>query len=771
MTYRILLVSSIFILCLASTVFAAQGYNNPKLPQIVPRTPIAPTSSSSSNGSGINQSYADATYWRVDAGNDGRYNPVSSWTMGFSYFNFNHSTITTGGIRWYNQTNSVTASIDKFLSRLTIADLDTIDIQSRGSNIVVNNSGTTFFKNAISPTVNSSWDAVQANNVFAGNVCSLVAGVYVNCPTNAINFTGSFNVTGNISATYYFGNGSRLKDVCLSNGTNCQTVIVNGSSFNQSYANLLAQNCPTGQVVNGTLANGTFICVTSSSSGAANFTNVAFLNQTQNFTRINSFYGVTQLTNLTMLTTANTSGLEYLPTAVGGRWRSLQLEQQKYNLYESGNTRYGFGVNAGDMILYSGAVVSGQGFTFGAMSTSDGSTFTPFVNYAPSDNLVTEQGSLATGTVGSQELSRFERKTNGGVSFAQVASLKVGRWDPVTNFEPDSSLDIWLKNSSTDDNQTDIKVAQFRSNGDLNVSKNVLANFYLGNGSKLSDVCLANGTNCQAAGGVVNYSNFVAKNETPNNLLLNGKMFFNNGTITGLKRIFADGNGTAFPLSYYNPDLAIEAKNSIRINASTILYLESLGGQVDVHGAAATVLRSGGIVQLGDGNGYVDVQSPGFVEPGAGLNFKSLTNMTANSDSIFDLWSVPNFFNAMNVTQIVSLPSTTTFTIDSGACSGPTDMSFGNDVAGEINFTAGSLCGLGFNQPMEHITYATPCPSGSFVTFSPSNRWAGEAASAITKGSPFAISNNTGFDLWSPDTTGLPVSNVGYAWDYHAVCY
>lgn len=61
------------------------------------------------------------------------------------------------------------------------------------------------------------------------------------------------------------------------------TIITSGSSsnstFNSTYNNLLNQHCPVGKVVNGTLANGTFICTTDQTGGGgggdfyqANFT-------------------------------------------------------------------------------------------------------------------------------------------------------------------------------------------------------------------------------------------------------------------------------------------------------------------------------------------------------------------------------------------------------------------------------------------------------------------------------------------------------------------
>jgi hypothetical protein len=53
------------------------------------------------------------------------------------------------------------------------------------------------------------------------------------------------------------------------------------------------------------------------------------------------------------------------------------------------------------------------------------------------------------------------------VSFPQDVDLRIGRWDTLSVFEPDSSLEIWLKNSSSSDYDADVRAAQFRSDGSV----------------------------------------------------------------------------------------------------------------------------------------------------------------------------------------------------------------------------------------------------------------------------------------------------------------
>lgn len=76
--------------------------------------------------------------------------------------------------------------------------------------------------------------------------------------------------------------------IVIQNQTVNQTITINssGSSFNVTYNNLLAQRCPTSQVVNGTLVNGTLICTTVSSG--SNFLNLSGTNANQDV-NINPF--------------------------------------------------------------------------------------------------------------------------------------------------------------------------------------------------------------------------------------------------------------------------------------------------------------------------------------------------------------------------------------------------------------------------------------------------------------------------------------------------
>ena len=122
----------------------------------------------------------------------------------------------------------------------------------------------------------------------------------------------SLNVSGNIygngditSIGFFIGNGSKLTDVCLSNGTSCPNLSSSSSSFNNT--NIAYLNNTQTFTGNNTFqyvfaqnlcySNGTN-CVASSSF---NNTNIAYLNNTQNFT-------VNQTFNQNILVEGNITG-------------------------------------------------------------------------------------------------------------------------------------------------------------------------------------------------------------------------------------------------------------------------------------------------------------------------------------------------------------------------------------------------------------------------------------------------------------------------------
>jgi hypothetical protein len=136
------------------------------------------------------------------------------------------------------------------------------------------------------------------------------------------------------------------------------------------------------------------------------------------------------------------------------------LTAQLLNLYESGNTRYGIGVQSGQLLFYgaTGGIVS-----FGDMSTADGATFTSHLNVGSTGPFVMIPMSLATGSVGVESALRLQRGLAGGVSYPQVAEISVGRHTAPSGFEPSTRLDFGVKGASDGNLTGDVILLTLRS--------------------------------------------------------------------------------------------------------------------------------------------------------------------------------------------------------------------------------------------------------------------------------------------------------------------
>mgnify|MGYP001562628384 CR=1 FL=1 len=159
-------------------------------------------------------------------------------------------------------------------------------------------------------------------NTARGNLTSINDYVILN-GSRSLFYLNDFNAPARATflGGYVLGNNSIIKANCLLDGTNCginstwnynqteaaiadinsrfynrtQIDLFNNSwttTFNSTYANVLNQQCPSGQVVNGTLSNGTFTCV--ADGGGNPFNQV--LNTTSNVT----FNNITVIQDITI---------------------------------------------------------------------------------------------------------------------------------------------------------------------------------------------------------------------------------------------------------------------------------------------------------------------------------------------------------------------------------------------------------------------------------------------------------------------------------------
>lgn len=135
-------------------------------------------------------------------------------------------------------------------------------------------------------------------------------------------------------------------------------------------------------------------------------------------------------------------------------------------LYHNGNTKYGIGIAGGDMLFFAESTTD-KGFSFGAMSTSDGSTFIPFVKYYPTDRYVQHTQTAASASVGTERAITLYRPTTGGVTFLQYAHIAIGRHTAPSVVEPNTRLDFALKHASDSNLTAEVNVMSLRSDGKM----------------------------------------------------------------------------------------------------------------------------------------------------------------------------------------------------------------------------------------------------------------------------------------------------------------
>lgn len=254
--YKLLIVGLILFTAIAS----AQVYTNPNLPRVT--RPTANVVITSGSGGGNVTSVTSST-------NCITVNPTTNDVI----LTFNTSC--SGSVASFitNQINNnlnTTANIT--FNNLTLFDLVVQNIHGRGDiNLQTDANG------------QISWTTpVIALDGVGGNSLDIIAGT-----SDMVNLGGQNNYFNTTWSNYFFGNGTQLIGLCLSNGSGCPS----SSSFNSTYNAIIGQTCPIGQVVNGTLTNGTIKCQTVLTF--LNNTNIVYLNNTQTFTGTNHFKNIT----------------------------------------------------------------------------------------------------------------------------------------------------------------------------------------------------------------------------------------------------------------------------------------------------------------------------------------------------------------------------------------------------------------------------------------------------------------------------------------------
>jgi hypothetical protein len=214
---------------------------------------------------GYNQTYSGSTYNATYIGINTSYNKfwynytsVASdikwgYNMTISYNSTYDGYNTTYGKYWYNQTYSGSTYNSTYDS-----------LNTSYNKWWYNMSG------ASGGTYNSSYD-----NLLKYGYNFTTAQIY-----NATYDKWAYNMTSSSSGSYnatYEGYNTSYNKFWYN-----QTY--SGSTYNDTYKNLLAQNCPSGYVMNGTLANGSIQCkLDATSAGGMDYTNVVLSNTSNTF--------------------------------------------------------------------------------------------------------------------------------------------------------------------------------------------------------------------------------------------------------------------------------------------------------------------------------------------------------------------------------------------------------------------------------------------------------------------------------------------------------
>lgn len=187
MKKEMFLIAAVLILIVITLASSQLGYDNPNLPSVPTPTPTVEIISNAT----FNESLTNALYWKLDGTNAP---PTAAWDMNNFGFNDLGKTNMTGNL-FMDSTNQVSfRSVDNFIKS---NEIDKLRVNAKGT---------------IEWTIDDILRLKFAGVTFQPE------------NNNEINLGTSSSQFNNIFTNFYFGNGSQLTDVCLSNGTNCQSV-------------------------------------------------------------------------------------------------------------------------------------------------------------------------------------------------------------------------------------------------------------------------------------------------------------------------------------------------------------------------------------------------------------------------------------------------------------------------------------------------------------------------------------------------------------------
>lgn len=607
--------------------------------------PIVPTANGSGGGSGggggnltndtviqlINQ-YA----WRLDASND---DDISSdWNMHSFNFTGLNGLIFNGTLYQIIYTDNVANLNIKALGVTIESDLPRL---GTGRNTAVSlefdveggNDGTIVFHNASSSIFNFSnfetneyWffeDSINVSRdinatlVYAQNLCYAngtnssggicgngTQGIAVETdPRWSANLT-VINNTNCPAGNYSFG--------LLGNGTwRCRSDVDTGITVETDpiwTSNLTVMNateCPAGNYSYGILGNATWKCRSDLSGSGATFdnTNIAYLNNSQTFTLANNFSANTIFKgNVTIdnnLTVRNFSAFMNNMMLLAGR--QLQLGGTGTYLTADGVT----GVLAGTIIELNGTVLSlGTRLTTGVALN--------FLSSGGSNGIITYNNASNRNT--------FDFTRTGGA----LVPLIFATWFPSTTV---NNINLTFGGAGNSIFQANVNHSVFTGmvniTRNLNVTGNTTTSYIISNGSRLTDVCFANGTNCQntSSGGGGNGTEIPSQNNASiffsitteaNSTSASTQFgFFNNASYSGGIRYTNNTNASGASLTITSGNITFTKRGKIFFDLSLLFEIDGNDFTVSIQKNSAKIYNHNAFLptldSVCDNEGNIDI--------------------------------------------------------------------------------------------------------------------------------------------------------------------
>ncbi len=406
----------------------------------------------------VNQT-GNSLFWRLDGGNAP---PTSIWNMGDFGFNNLGETNMTGNLNLDD--NSI--SFKNLLTQsIKPCELLGLCLEANVFRLIG-------FLQVLGDTVNDN-----VTMQFLGSTSGKNGTIIFDSRRSHFNINTNLTIEG-----LYFGNGSQLTGVCLSNGTNCQSV-----------------------------------------AGAdQNLTNVAFLNNTQTFTGNNTFSGNVTLQDNSRLSLGTEQNSQIYYDETDSFW----------DLRNSGSGDLMIALETGfpspdpnNVHIWSGnagAVTPGANRQL--VIENDGGAGMTFL----SPNTDTQR--ISFGDPESNNVGQIAYRHGDDIMRFRIAGAT--RLDYFANnfqFQEATTID-----TSTGSLNLSSAIGQVTVDGNLSVQE-----FYFGNGSQLTDVCLTDGTNCQSdfefnntnVAYLNNSNNFTVDNFFEKNVFIDGNLSSSDGII------------------------------------------------------------------------------------------------------------------------------------------------------------------------------------------------------------------------------------------------